>query len=435
MAKNVTLDIQLSLIYAPNGTAILGLTITAQLPDDQPAFALSKHRLWLPSSVRTDLGKTLFEELIPRSLEAEFTLPVPQAAEVVEDEDGRAFLRFVDPSHGKLADAFCGVIEKANEGVNECGPVLCAQGEGGTYFLHDAQGNKIAVFKPADEDPQAVNNPKKKVNPDDPNSPRVCRKTIPKGEAALREVAAYEFDRGYAGVPPTRMMKAKRSFFEETINKTVDEEDKVGSMQVYVTSECESWDLAPYNFSTKDVHRIGVFDIRSFNTDRHGGNILAVARDDEAPRGDSLYDLVPIDHGFCFPTGLSEANWEWLYWPQAKKPFDAETLAYIASIDLDEDSKLLRSVGLSEEAVRVNRIATVLLKQGAAAGLTLFEIAKLCQRRRFKDEEDSSPLEKACETAEQAAAVSEDPTTSFWSHFELAIHALVPRRVQPSPSS
>jgi len=341
----------------------------------------------------------------------------------------------VDKSHEKLADAFCAVVEQANEGVkvDDCGPLLCEQGEGGTYFLHDAKGNKIAVFKPADEDPQAVNNPKKKASPDDANSPRVCRKTIPKGEAALREVAAYEFDRGCAGVLPTRMMKAKRSFFKQEITTTTAPgKDKIGSLQIYVTSECESWDLAPYKFSTKDVHRVGIFDIRSFNTDRHGGNMLAVARDDPQP-GDSLYDLVPIDHGFCFPTGLSEANWEWLYWPQTKKPFDEETLALIESINLDDDSKLLRRVGISEEAIRVNGMATTLLKQGAAAGLTLFEIAKLCQRRRFKDEEESSPLEKACEAAEHSS--SEDPST-FWSHFELAVRGLVTRRVIiPSPSS
>jgi len=425
MANNVSLNIQLSLIYAADGRPLLGLSITAQIPNTQPGSTVSKLPYWIPSS--PTITKNLLE-LLPISLEADFTHPVPEVE--LEAEDGTAFLQFVDKSHQKLADAFCAVVETANEGVTYCAPLLCEQGEGGTYFLHNAQGSKIAVFKPADEDPQAVNNPKKKPNPDNPGSPLVFRKTIPKGEAALREVAAYEFDRGSIGVPQTRMMKAKGSFFK-TNTSPDGGPDKVGSMQVFVTSECESWDLAPYKFSTTDVHRIGIFDVRSFNTDRHGGNMLAVAREDPKP-GDSLYDLVPIDHGFCFPTGLSEANWEWLYWPQAKKPFDEETLAFIASIDLDEDSKLLRNLGLSEEAVRVNQMTTTLLKQGAAAGLTLFEIAKLCQRKIFKDGEEPSPLENACEAAERAAA---DDPSSFWSHFELAIRGLLTRRAVPSPSS
>jgi len=47
----------------------------------------------------------------------------------------------------------------------------------------------------------------------------------------------------------------------------------------------------------------------------------------------------------------------------------------------------------------VNRVATLLLKRGAAAGLTLFEIAKLCLRKKFRGTEEPSPLEVACESA------------------------------------
>jgi len=264
-------------------------------------------------------------------------------------------------------------------------------------------------------------------------SPRVSRKSIPKHEAALREVAAFELDRGFAGVPITRMMKANKSFFNvgDCTNFTTiapdasisdcnnhDEQDKQGSLQLYVPYEDQSWNLAPYKFSTSDVHRIGIFDIRTFNTDRHGGNILAVKRNE--PKNNSFYTLVPIDHGFCFPTSMEEANWEWLYWPQSKKPFDQETLALIQAIDIEEDTKILRRVGLSEDAVRVNQVATLLLKCGAAAGLNLFEIAKLCIRRRFRDTEELSPLEKACAAAEEKFK-DLDPDTNectFWQCLE-----------------
>jgi len=127
---------------------------------------------------------------------------------------------------------------------------------------------------------------------------------------------------------------------------------------------------------------------------------------------------------------LSEAgNWEWLYWPQAKKPFDAETLLFIESIDLDEDAAILRRAGLSEEAVRVNRITTTLLKRGAAAGLNLFEIAKLCLRKRFRDQFELSPLEKTVEAAEIAAAGLCGEPSAFWRLLEEGILVLAQKRV------
>lgn len=375
---------------------------------------------WFPKACLVD-SKPIFETLpTPNFNEDATSRAHPPQKDSTNDKD--VFLNFVDKSHEKAADAFCVVVHKANEGVANFAPLLCDQGEGGTYFLRDVEGVKIAVFKPADEDPQGVNNPKRKPT-DEAHSPRVLRKTIPKGEAALREVAAYELDKGFAGIPPTRMMKAKRTVFnnQNPCEQACAEEFKTGSLQLFVDSEGESWDIAPYKFSTADIHRIGIFDIRSFNTDRHGGNILTVARDE--PKNDGIfYDLVPIDHGFCFPTALSEANWEWLYWPQARKPFDQETLAFIAGIDVNEDSKLLRHLGLSEEAVRVNKMATLLLKYGAAAGLTLFEIAKLCMRKRFRGQEEPSPLEQACSDAEAAAS---GDFIAFWASFELALPALV----------
>lgn len=415
MTSQYTLD-QLSLLV-PNEGGMFGLSLGAQAQEHEPLGRPGGLSRWFPKSLGlVDNARFLFEPVIPRFDNA------PSQESPKEDEaDNNAFLRFVDKSSKHLADDFCTVVRKANEGVADFAPVLCEQGEGGTYFLHDAHGTKIGVFKPDDEDPQGENNPKKKTTPEEILSPRVLRKTIPKGEAALREVAAYELDQGFAGVPPTRMMKAKRAAFANSNSNGAKSEDKVGSLQLFVDSEAESWDLAPYNFSITDIHRIGIFDIRSFNTDRHGGNMLAVARD-ESKHGGCYYDLVPIDHGFCFPTALSEANWEWLYWPQAKKPFDAETLQFIAAIDVEQDSKLLRRSGLSEEALRVNRVATLLLKKGAAAGLNLFEIAKLCMRKRFRDQEEPSPLEKLCEASE--VAVSGD-SAAFWAHFELALSTLV----------
>jgi len=144
-------------------------------------------------------------------------------------------------------------------------------------------------------------------------------------------------------------------------------------------------------FSVTDVHNIGILDLRLFNLDRHGENILVVKNDSENFR------LIPIDHAYTLPDKLTDAWFEWLYWPQAKKPFGEESLGYISSINIDRDSEILRFLGIGEKNIRTMRLSTLFMKMGAARGLTLFGIAeKVC--RRIPSEE--SVLEKLVARAE-----------------------------------
>lgn len=316
------------------------------------------------------------------------------ATAAVHNDD--AFLSLVAAGRADEDDklAAMALLEAANEGVAYREPKLVNEGEGGTYFVYDEMGDVVGVFKPTDEDPQGANNPKRKLTNDasrltDPEAslekqPRT-RQTIPANETAVREAAAYAIDRGYAGVPPTFLVRARHASFDNG------KEAKLGSLQQFAVSECAAWDVGPACFSVQDVHRVGIFDIRTFNTDRHGGNLLC--RKTEKPHGKVRYDLIPIDHAYCFPTALSEANWEWLYWPQAKVPFSQEELRYIESIDVAADVALLTSMGLGEEALRVYRVTSTLLKKGAAAGLSLFEIGQLCYRGRNNS---ASQLEEVC---------------------------------------
>ncbi len=41
--------------------------------------------------------------------------------------------------------------------------------------------------------------------------------------------------------------------------------------------ECDTSEMGTSRFSASDVHRIGILDIRLFNTDRHAGNMLVRA--------------------------------------------------------------------------------------------------------------------------------------------------------------
>lgn len=152
---------------------------------------------------------------------------------------------------------------------------------------------------------------------------------------------------------------------------------KEGSLQQFVASECSAEDMGHLKFALSDVHKIGILDIRLFNTDRHAGNILLHASTDGG-----CMQMTPIDHGLCLPSykHLDGACFDWLQWPQAQFPFTSEALDHIASLDMEKDAALLRSVGMDEETVTTMRLCTSLLQTGAALGYSLFEIGSCLQR-------------------------------------------------------
>ncbi|CAN6231349.1 unnamed protein product [Urochloa humidicola] len=272
-------------------------------------------------------------------------------------------------------------------------PVLSAEGSGGVYFMKDQTGeSNIAVFKPIDEEPMAENNPRGlPLSVDGEGLKRGTRV----GEGALREVAAYLLDHpidecrsdngtGFSGVPPTALVRSSH----------VGKEFKIGSLQMFVENQGSCEDMGPRAFPVKEVQKIAVLDIRLANADRHAGNIL-VCKD-----GDHV-QLVPIDHGYCFPEKFEDCTFEWLYWPQARVPFSAETLAYIKSLDAGKDIALLKFHGweLSSQCARVLRVSTMLLKKGAERGLTPYDIGSIMCRETVNKE---SKIEALIEEAEDS---------------------------------
>jgi len=201
----------------------------------------------------------------------------------------------------------------------------------------------------------------------------------------VRELAAFLLDHSHrAGVPLTAMVERTHPVFKTVV--------KLGSLQQFISHECQSWDLGPSQYSRRDVHLVGVMDVRLFNVDRHGGNMLAQRCAAGSPR--PSYRLVPIDHGFTLPDSVAATDlwFEWMTWPQAKLPFDEETSNYIQSINVDHDARVLHALGIRDECVATMMIATVLLKKSCARGLTLAEIGHLITRR---DPDRPSALEDA----------------------------------------
>jgi len=277
------------------------------------------------------------------------------------------------------------LIESVSKGLKFHVPELMASGTGGAYLLRSEDGDLLAIFKPFDEDPFSLRNPKAP-----PSNPQMLmssqsRPLIRPGEVAHREVAAYLLDRkNLAGVPLTTLV---RMFGESRWGK----DGKIGSLQSYVNHDHDSWELSSSLYTKSDVHNIALFDLRLLNTDRHGGNILvrrtsgSTANPSASSQGvspDTIIKLIPIDHGFCLPDSLEGELWfEWMSWPQAKMSVDARLRRYIQEIDLEEDCCLLRALGLGEETVATMVFCSVMLQQALLQNLSPLQIAELLVRR------------------------------------------------------
>ncbi|CAN1793935.1 Phosphatidylinositol 4-kinase gamma 4 [Linum perenne] len=305
-------------------------------------------------------------------------------------------------------------------------PIKSMEGTGGAYFMQDSAGQKfVSVFKPIDEEPLAVNNPQKL--PSSPNGEGL-KKGTRVGEGALREVAAYILDHpkggkrslfgnddnGFAGVPPTVMVKCLHKGFHhpDAVNL------KIGSLQMFMKNNGSCEDIGPGAFPIEEVHKIAVFDIRLANADRHAGNLLFRK---DADSGKTL--LIPIDHGYCLPESFEDCTFEWLYWPQARKPFDADTVDYIRSLDAEDDIALLQFHGwdVPTGCARTLRISTMLLKKGVEKGLTPFDIGNIMCRERLNKE---SAIEEIVREAEDSVL----PETSEGGLLE-AISEIMDRRL------
>ncbi|KAL8208090.1 hypothetical protein R6Q57_007502 [Mikania cordata] len=279
-------------------------------------------------------------------------------------------------------------------------PIRSSEGTGGAYMMMDASGTKyISVFKPSDEEPKAVNNPRGLPLSLDGEG---LKKGTTVGEGALREVAAYILDhpkgerrsisgehKGFSGVPPTFLAMCLHKGF----NHPDGVKEKIGSLQMFMENNGSCEDMGPGLFPVDEVHKISVLDIRMANADRHAGNILISKGED------GQFVLIPIDHGYCLPSSFEDCTFDWLYWPQARQQFNPETVNYIKSLDAEEDIALLNFYGwnLPSECTRIFRISTMLLKKGVEKGLTPFVIGNIMCRENLNKK---SVIEEIVQEAE-----------------------------------
>ena len=212
------------------------------------------------------------------------------------------------------------------------------------------------------------------------------------GEGGMREVAAYLLDhKGMAGVPATGFVYSWSDSFQNTLPEaecgTANARStphltssrrmlKQGSLQEFVRADGNRDGWGWPKFSTFEVQKIAVLDLRILNLDRNEENTLVQFSD-----GGKQCRLVPIDHGACLPelyNTVEAVNLEWRSSPQAKQPVEPQLKEYIAQLDVERDVHLLRNVlNFKDTCVRMFRLAHVLLKRGVAAGMTLLDVSNM----------------------------------------------------------
>ncbi|GAV64224.1 PI3_PI4_kinase domain-containing protein [Cephalotus follicularis] len=293
------------------------------------------------------------------------------------------------------------VVEVAIGMASGVEPIPVSSGLGGAYFLRSLNGDVVAVAKPIDEEPLAFNNPKGfgGLMLGQPG----LKRSVRLGETGIRELAAYLLDHGgFAAVPPTAVVKISHVAFHVNDAASASATPcKIASLQCFVDHDYDAGELGPSGFSVASVHRIGIFDVRVLNLDRHAGNILVKKQDQREYYAAGAAELVPIDHGLCLPEWLDDPYFEWLHWPQASVPFSEFELEYISNLDPFKDAELLRTLipSLRESCIRVLVLCTIFLKRAAAAGLCLADIGEMMTREFCSGEENSSVLEILCAKA------------------------------------
>lgn len=349
---------------------------------------------------------------------------------------------------------------------------------GGVYFMKSTQGNLSAVFKPMDEEQGMPNNPKGHAG----LGREGLRPFLKPGEGCLHERAAYLLDYDhFCQVPPTVIAHVEHPAFNYT-SKLVGDLGmfpKRGSLQRYVRASDTFEDISPSLIGTLELQKIALLDIRLLNCDRNASNILAIRKllphtfnngvrarrgsrsgselswsdvldDDEVDAydfleeeearsgksaGDDCYELIPIDHGYCFPARLliEDFDWAWFHCQQISRPVDPAIKAYLESFDLEELlQQMSEEVVLSDDSLFLIRVVHHLLLNGIKRGLTLRDIAGMIART-----EDGKPssLEKIINSAEEnALRALEISRPSFRNKSKAILHSRSPVTViQRSP--
>ncbi|KAL6605778.1 hypothetical protein ACP70R_041431 [Stipagrostis hirtigluma subsp. patula] len=370
------------------------------------------------STIRNDSPLLLTKTFMHRSSSTPCMSPTGKDLQQQRERGGPIELLVCPSRCSRTKQLVKDVARAIRNGVD---PIPANGGLGGAYYFRNSKGENAAIVKPNDEEPFAPNNPKGFTGKalGQPG----LKKSVRVGETGFREVAAYLLDYdNSANVPPTVLVKISHRVFHinEGVNcanknaakGAIQAVSKIASFQQFIPHDFDASDHGTSSFPVSAVHRIGILDIRIFNTDRHAGNLLVRKLTREGKFGNQT-ELIPIDHGLCLPECLEDPYFEWIHWPQASIPFSEDELEYIANLDPMKDADMLRMElpMIREACLRVLVVSTIFLKEATAFGLCLAEIGEMMSREFTGMEDQPSELELICMEARRLAMEGEDCST------------------------
>lgn len=232
-----------------------------------------------------------------------------------------------------------------------------------SYFIKNSSGVPIALFKPDLE---------------------------PFEDASQNEIAARIVGNDFCGVPKIQQVKI-------VINGML----KKGSLQKFVPNEGTFASYLQKNIGVNqnlnnlsprqmwrsqrmsvshvfdlfdkvgtEIHKMGILDLLIQNDDRANPFNILISGTDQNIK------LIPIDHNLTFPIQINPLTiLPWMGSPFSIEPFDKATLEFINNLNIKRISLQLERIGLNSEKIKSFKIMAMLVKKGAAAKLTLLEIA------------------------------------------------------------
>jgi len=158
---------------------------------------------------------------------------------------------------------------------------------------------------------------------------------------------------------------------------------KIGSFQEFVEHDDSAEDVGSLliaKFPVDEVHKIAILDIRLYNMDRHGGNIL-YRQERHHVNGQSVFKLIPIDHAYTIPSSLVHLpDFVWMTWPQSNVRLSPRSKQYIEELDIERDIRTLKKnfpKVFSRSHFRILKISIMLLKKAITFDLTPWQIGSM----------------------------------------------------------
>lgn len=264
--------------------------------------------------------------------------------------DDRSFVRVNkplgqnNPQICSWIEQICKIFEKDFFEKKQVRPsfLSCASGVCGSYFVFDEQERILAIVKPADEEPGAKNARK---------DLQLLKDGIQPMTASCREALAYRLAPEI--VPPTVLMDlTSQQFVNEVTKRCSVQMFRHHSGSAHALDEGKKRDLISHLQATMFL------DLFLFNSDRHAGNLLV------GLEGNSIKEVIPIDHGCILPDNLVSASlffWYPLLDPAVR--FIPEIQNKIDQIDLESLKRDVLDFELGEGVINALNATILLLKK------------------------------------------------------------------------